>query len=101
MEYVIATKKAQGLLPSLPPSYKVDLAIPEVRLAIEVDGKTHKLKKWKFLDQRKTAVLNQLGWTVLRFWNEEIDQDLNKCVQTVMSTISRLKGITTTSQTEC
>lgn len=101
LEYVICTKEVRHRFPSLPPSYKVDLAIPEVNLVIEVDGKTHKEKKWKFLDGRKTAVLRSLGWTVLRFWNEEIDQDLNRCAQMVMSTISRLKAITTTSQTEC
>ena len=100
MEYVILTTKARGYFQSLPNSYKVDLGIPEVRLAIEVDGKTHKDKKWKFLDRRKTAVLNFIGWTVLRFWNEEVDRDLENCVRTVMSTISKLKETTTTSPTE-
>ena len=78
----------------------MDLGIPEVRLAIEVDGKTHKSRKWRFLDRRKTAVLNFLGWTVLRFWNEEVDRDLERCVQMVTSTISRLRETTTTSLTE-
>lgn len=100
MEHVIPTAKAKEHFQSLPTSYKVDIGIPEVKLAIEVDGNTHKTKKWKFLDRRKTAVLNFLGWTVLRFWNKEVDQDLKKCVQTVMSTISRLKETTTTSPTE-
>ena len=100
MEYAIPTRKAKGHFPSLPTVYKVDLAIPEMKLAIEVDGKTHKMKKWKFLDQRKTEILNFLGWTVLRFWNEEVDQDLNRCVRITLSTISKLKGTTTTSQTE-
>ena len=100
MEYVILTTKAREYFQSLPNSYKVDLGIPEVRLAVEVDGKTHKSKKWKFLDRRKTAVLNFLGWTVLRFWNKEVDQNLNGCVQTVMSTISKLRETTITLPTE-
>lgn len=100
MEFVIPTAQAKPHFESLPTSYKVDIGIPDVKLAIEVDGKTHKLKKWRFLDRRKTAVLNFLGWTVLRFWNEEVDQDLNRCVQTVWSTISRLKETITTSPTE-
>jgi len=61
MEYVIPTAKAKNHFQSLPTSYKVDIGIPEVKLAIEVDGNTHKTKKWKFLDRRKTAVLNFLG----------------------------------------
>lgn len=100
LEYPVLTAKAAAEFPSLPPCYKVDLAIPELKLAIEVDGRTHKEKRWRYLDQRKTAVLNHLGWTVLRFWNKEIDQDLNRCVQMVMSTILRLKETITTSPTE-
>jgi len=69
LEYPVLTADATTEFPSLPPCYKVDLAIPELKLAIEVDGRTHKEKRWRYLDQRKTAVLNHLGWTVLRFWN--------------------------------
>jgi len=96
MELGILTARAKAYFQSLPTCYKVDIGITEVRLAIEVDGHTHTTKKWKFLDRRKTAVLNFLGWTVLRFWNEEVDQNLNGCVQTVMSTISKLKETITT-----
>ena len=99
MEYVVPTAKEKNHFQSLPTSYKVDIGIPEMKLAIEVDGRSHTSKKWKFLDRRKTAVLNFIGWTVLRFWNEEVDQDLERCVQTVMFTISRLKETTTTSPT--
>ena len=56
----------------MPTTYKVDIACPEHMLAIEVDGKTHKTRKWKHLDARKTMVLRHLGWTVLRFWNHEV-----------------------------
>jgi len=72
VEYPIKTKDVKHLFPSLPNCYKVDLAIPELKIAIEVDGQTHKLKKWKYLDKRKTEVLNALGWSVLRFWNQEV-----------------------------
>ena len=99
MEHAIPTAPATGKFISLPSHYKVDIAIPDVKLAVEVDGKTHKTKKWKFLDQRKTEVLTSLGWTVLRFWNEEVDQDAKRAANIVMSTISKLKETTTISQT--
>jgi len=95
MEHAILTAGAK--FPSLPPSYKVDLAVPDAMLAIEVDGKSHRLKKWKFLDRRKTEILSSLGWQVLRFTNEEVDRDLNGCLLKIQSTISTLTGITTTS----
>jgi hypothetical protein len=56
MEYVIPTAKAKDHFQSLPTSYKVDMGIPEVKLAIEVDG-THKTKKWKFWTAQN-SVLN-------------------------------------------
>ena len=72
MEYPIPTASVRDRFISLPHCYKVDLADPDAQLAIEVDGRTHDQPKWKFLDQRKTEVLNALGWTVVRFKNEEV-----------------------------
>lgn len=96
MEFAIKTAPARGMFPSLPNCYKVDLAIPEACLAIEVDGYTHKSKKWKFLDHRKTSVLSVCGWTVLRFWNEEVLKNIDSVVEKVTSTILRLRTTTTT-----
>lgn len=96
LEYPIKTALVKAQFQSLPNYYSPDIGIKEIKLAIEIDGKTHKLKKWKFLDKRKTAVLNALGWTVLRFWNEEVDEDLEKCVEMVMFIILKLKKTTIT-----
>jgi very-short-patch-repair endonuclease len=70
--------------PSLPKKYCVDIADVKNKLVIEVDGKSHKLKKWKFLDRRKEEILNFLGWRVIRFWNEDILEDLAKVKETVL-----------------
>lgn len=58
---------------SAPKCYKVDLGFPEVRLAVEIDGKTHLTRKWRFLDKRKEQILALMGWKVIRFWNKEVD----------------------------
>lgn len=76
MEYPIPTGPVKDLFKSLPPCYKVDIADPTRKLAIEIDGPSHQTKKWKFLDKRKTEVLNALGWSVLRFSNQRVDTDL-------------------------
>ena len=55
----------------------------KLKISVEVDGKSHKLKKWKFLDKRKTEVLNSLGWKVLRFWNEEVMTNPQICLQKI------------------
>ena len=97
MEYAVSTLGVHGQFPSLPTHFKVDLAYPELRLAIEVDGKTHKLPKWKFLDRRKTSILNALGWCVLRFWNAEIDTDLPRVIATIRAMCMILKSQTITT----
>jgi very-short-patch-repair endonuclease len=66
----------------------VDLASPEHQLAIEVDGHSHTLKKWKFLDARKTSVLNALGWKVLRFWNQQVLDDLDGVVVSIRQSMT-------------
>jgi hypothetical protein len=100
MEYAIITKGQTSSEDSLPYCYKVDLACPEVKLAIEIDGSTHLTKRWKFLDKRKTAVLNSLGWTVLRFTNKRVDEECSKITSEIMYTILKLKTITIISQME-
>lgn len=56
--------------PGYPTNYKVDLALPERRVAIEADGHTHRSRKAQ--DEKKDAKLRSLGWIVLRFWNRDI-----------------------------
>lgn len=96
-EYAIRTTGAEGV--SLPPCYKVDLAIPSLKIAIEIDGQTHKQKKWRFLDQRKTKALESLGWSVLRFWNDEVLTDINSVVASIYSHMAT-RGYTSLDQQE-
>ena len=85
MEYTILTKDYIGHQKSLPNHYNVDIANLKLMLIIEIDGKSHKLKKWKFIDKRKTEILTSLGWTVLRFWNEEIDNNIMDCLKKIQA----------------
>ena len=38
-------------------------------------------------DRENERELNGLGWTVLRFWDDEIDKHLNECIRTVKEKI--------------
>src|SRR5882672_2699191 len=58
------------LKPGYPTNYKIDLANEGLKIAIEVDGHSHRSRK--HLDQKKDEMLISLGWTVLRFWNWDI-----------------------------
>src|SRR5436305_6521878 len=56
--------------PGYPTNYKLDIANPKRKIAIEVDGESHHSRRAS--DQKKDAKLASLGWTVLRFWNKDI-----------------------------
>lgn len=98
-EVAIPTKMCR-FTSGYPTNYKVDIGSEELKIAIEVDGNSHCTIKRKEQDRKKEALLTSLGWTVLRFTNQQVTEHLEECVQTVTSTISKLKKTTTTSQTE-
>jgi hypothetical protein len=89
-----------GRVPGYPNHYKLDLASPALMLGVEVDGFSHAARSRQAQDRKKEHWLGEHGWRVLRFTNQEVTEHLADCVQTVMSTISRSRGITTTSQKE-
>jgi hypothetical protein len=76
--------------PGYPQFYLIDIAYPEMKIAVEVDGNSHKALKVRERDARKEAFLAGLGWTILRFTNKEVLENLEGCVQKVLSTISKL-----------
>jgi very-short-patch-repair endonuclease len=43
-------------------------------------------------DDYVTATLHAAGWTVLRFWESEIADDINKTARRIESTVRRLRG---------
>jgi len=65
MEYPIKTRN-HGTSHSAPTCYKVDFGNPEKKIAVEIDGPSHRSFRSKQLDQKKTEVLNALGWKVAR-----------------------------------
>ena len=87
MEVAICTKVPRGQ--GYPTCYKVDVGNRELQIAIEVDGRSHQHTLRKQADAKRTAFLNGLGWTVLRFTNHQVKDNLQACVQKVLSTISK------------
>lgn len=87
-EYAIPTAPVNGMFPSLPNCYKVDIAHPDLRIAIEVDGRTHRQKKWRFLDKRKTEILAALGWVVIRFTNERVNGEIDSVVSEIGAVVA-------------
>lgn len=66
--------------------YVCDFAIPEAMLIIECDGNYwHAQPKAIASDKRKNKYLHDRGYTVLRFSETEINRDVNRCVQIILS----------------
>ena len=57
--------------------YIADFACVRAKLIIEVDGDSHAEADQIKHDQRRTAFLEQQGWSVHRVWNVEIYKNLN------------------------
>lgn len=68
--------------------YRLDFAIPDKRIAIELDGHDyHKTRSQRTHDARRDRWLFGQGWHVLRFTGTEIHQDLDRCVDEICALV--------------
>ena len=79
-EFILKTGKKSPL----PVHYKIDLAHPAEKVAVEIDGSSHSGSRREETDARKDSFLRSIGWRVLRF-REPFDYDLatRECANSV------------------
>ncbi|MCX6379946.1 MAG: DUF559 domain-containing protein [Armatimonadetes bacterium] len=65
----------------------LDFCVTSHRLAIEVDGSIHDLQQEH--DAERTTMLEAYGYRVIRFRNEEVEQDLEKVLQCIEDTLNQ------------
>jgi very-short-patch-repair endonuclease len=70
------------------PPYIVDFCAPRLKLVIEVDGGQH-LDQAEY-DQYRSDYLEEKGYRVLRFWNNQVMNDLDSVVLTIINTIGEI-----------
>lgn len=68
--------------------YILDFACCEARLAIELDGSQH--AEQSAYDARRTTWLNEEGWTVRRFWNNELRENEEGVLMVILQDLRRL-----------
>jgi len=73
----------------LPVHYKIDIANPELKIAVEVDGPAH--EKMQETDEKKDNFLREIGWKVVRVTNMEAV----KCTERIVSEIHTLSDCPT------
>ncbi|MFE4428824.1 endonuclease domain-containing protein [Peribacillus butanolivorans] len=84
--------KATAQYPMSP--YRLDLALPEYRIAIECDGKAfHSSPKQKAHDRRRDKYLRSKGWVTLRFSGSTINRNMSKVINRIESEIQKKHSI--------
>jgi very-short-patch-repair endonuclease len=64
--------------------YIVDFACAKHRLVVEVDGSQHALPENVQADETRATYLVSLGWTILRFWNDDVLRDIDGVCQHIV-----------------
>jgi len=64
-----------------------DFMCKELMLTIEVDGYTHEWEEQWILDQQRQGKLEELGFAILRFTDEEVLQDIRNVERVIESWI--------------
>ena len=72
-------------------NYISDFYCHKLKLIIEVDGSIHELDEVKRNDIERQAAIEALGLHVIRFTNEEIKFQIEKCIETMNSYIVLIK----------
>jgi very-short-patch-repair endonuclease len=66
--------------------YIADFLCADARLIIELDGGQHAVRAAE--DARRTEVLQAAGYLVLRFWNNDVLQNIDGVLEEIVATLS-------------
>lgn len=70
--------------------YILDMACRTAKLALEFDGSQH-LDAFAY-DQQRTAFLESQGWTLLRFWNGDVFENLDGVLTVILDKTAECLG---------
>lgn len=68
-------------------SYILDFYSPAKRLAVEIDGGQHNKNKQEIIDRRRTEYLKNKNIKVLRFWNNEVLNNIDGVLEKIKEAI--------------
>ncbi|MFM9891082.1 MAG: endonuclease domain-containing protein [Rickettsiales bacterium] len=69
--------------------YILDFACEAEKLAIELDGGQHNMPENIARDTARTAELTKSGWRVLRFWNNEVNENIEGVLTEIRHALTR------------
>jgi very-short-patch-repair endonuclease len=65
--------------------YVADFACAEARLVVELDGGQHADREKE--DAARTRAIEACGWKVVRFWNNDVIENLDGVADTILAEI--------------
>ena len=65
----------------------MDFYCPEKKLVIELDGSQHSTEKAQNYDLKRTTFIESQGIKVIRFWNNELYQNLEGVLSTIFEAL--------------
>lgn len=72
--------------------YILDFYCPKIRLGIELDGSIHREKENKIYDQDRTKFLKNLDIEIVRFWNDEVLNNLAETIDKLRNKIEQMSN---------
>jgi very-short-patch-repair endonuclease len=72
-------------------AYVLDFYCPQLRLSIELDGSQHGEAERQFRDEQRSAWLRKCGVTELRFWNNDVTQNLRGVLEKIKAVADELR----------
>jgi len=73
-------------------TYVLDFYCPQLRLSIELDGSQHGETKHQARDEKRSAWLRGCGVTELRFWNNDVTQNLPGVLEAILAAANELRA---------
>lgn len=68
----------------------VDFCCQRLRLIIELDGGYHADTAQRMKDFKRDKWMKNKGYTILRFWNNEVDNNIEGVLEKILETITSL-----------
>lgn len=104
LEQLVQSKNSGYLKQSIHPqfpvkhgkkTYTIDFAMPRLKLGLEVDGGLfHSTDEQIARDKQRDSNLSSLGWTILRFTDDEIESKARAVIDKIISvTMSKEKAL--------
>jgi len=69
--------------------YFADFVCHQIGLVIELDGSQHTEESARRYDEERTAFLQSSGYRVIRFWNAEVQEELDAVLDTIFAIVQQ------------